>query len=105
MTTNNGNTVAERLGRLARSFSNEGRSTDNIECSNTEETLRVVHALLLEHLGNNGDGRVDRVRDDEDESFGRVLGDSNGNVADDTGVDLCVCKRKKRKGRSVRNGF
>lgn len=49
----------------------------------------VVNALLLEDLGDDRDGRVDRVRDDKDKSLGRVLGNAYGNVTNDTGVDLC----------------
>lgn len=50
--------------------------------------LGVVGALLLENLGNDGDGRVDRVRDDKNKGLGRVLSNANSNVANDTGIDL-----------------
>ena len=52
--------------------------------------LGVKGTLLLEHLGNNGDSRVDGVGNDQDEGLGRVLGDSYGNVTNNAGVDLCT---------------
>ena len=50
--------------------------------------LGVVGALLLENLGNDGDGGVDRVRDDKNKGLGRVLSNANSNVVNDTGIDL-----------------
>jgi hypothetical protein len=50
--------------------------------------LGVVGASLLEDLGGDRDGRVDRVRDDEDGGLGAVVGDALGEVADDRGVGV-----------------
>lgn len=44
--------------------------------------------MLLEDLGDNRDGRVDGVRNHEDERFGCALRDSSSEVANDTGIDL-----------------
>ena len=44
--------------------------------------------MLLEHFSNNGNSRVDRVGDNEDECFRSCLSDSGGEVADDSSVDL-----------------
>lgn len=44
--------------------------------------------MLLEYLGDDGDGRVDWVRDDEDERLRCILGNACCEVADDASVDL-----------------
>lgn len=50
--------------------------------------LGVVDTLLLQDLGNNGDGRVDWVADDENKCLGSIGGNTNGNVSDNGGVDV-----------------
>lgn len=50
--------------------------------------LGVVDTMFLEHLSDDGDGRVDRVGDDEDERFGGGCCDSGGKVFHDSSVDL-----------------
>lgn len=50
--------------------------------------LGVKDTVFLEDLGDDGDGRVDWVRDDEDEGFGCCGGDTCGEIADDASVDL-----------------
>ena len=50
--------------------------------------LSVVDAGGLEDLGEDRDGRVDRVGDDEREGLGAVGGDALCEVAADAGVDL-----------------
>lgn len=54
----------------------------------TVEALGVVHAGLLEDLGADGDGRVDRVGNDGQVGLGAVLGASGGEIPDDGGVGL-----------------
>ena len=44
--------------------------------------------MLLEHLDDDRDRRVDRVGDDADERFGCRLGNSRREIADDSGVNL-----------------
>ena len=50
--------------------------------------LGVEDIVLLEDLGNDGHCRVDRVRDNKDERFGRSLCDGGSEIADDATVDL-----------------
>lgn len=53
-----------------------------------ESPLRIENTLLLENLGDNGDGGIYWVGDDKDESLGCALGDADGKVTYDTCVDL-----------------
>ena len=76
------------LGLGAGDSRQERRGTDNVEGRDTEEALRVVDAGLLEDLGDDRDGRVDRVGDDSEASLGRDLGGGLGEVANDRGVGL-----------------
>lgn len=57
VTTNNGDVLVGRVGSL--DLGDEAGGTDDIECGDTEETLGVVDALVLEDLSGNGDGGVD----------------------------------------------
>lgn len=50
--------------------------------------LGIIDIVLLEHFRDNRDSGVDRVGDDQDESLGSILGDTNSKIADDTSVDL-----------------
>ena len=50
--------------------------------------LRVEHTLLLEDLRNDGNRRVDGVRDDKDECLGGRGRDAGSEVADNACVDL-----------------
>lgn len=79
----------ELLGvALASNLSNEGLGTDNIEGGDTEEALGVKDTLGLEDLGGNGNSRVDRVGDDEDEGVGGNLSSNLNQALDNTGVDV-----------------
>lgn len=53
-----------------------------------DSPLGVKDTLLLEDLCDDGDGRVDGVGDDENESLGCGLCDADGDVADNAGVDV-----------------
>ena len=72
----------------------QGTSYRNSFCAartkggDTVEALGVVHAGLLEDLGADGDGRVDRVGNDGQVGLGAVLGAGGGKVPDDGGVGL-----------------
>lgn len=57
MTTDDGDGLLGGVGALE--LGDEARSTDDIEGGDTEDALRVVDALGLENLGNDGDGGVD----------------------------------------------
>jgi hypothetical protein len=50
--------------------------------------LRVIYVVLLEHLREDGDGRVDRVRDNEDKGLRARRRDAGGEITADAGVDL-----------------
>ena len=73
---------------LASDVSNECLSTDDIKGRNTEESLGIEAASLLQHFGGNWDGGVDRVGDDTDHGLGTVLGASNDEVLDDASIGL-----------------
>jgi hypothetical protein len=79
---NKGRTLRSLL-RVPSDLSDESRRPDDVEGSDTEQLLLVVGSSSLEDFGEDGDGRVDRVRDDEDEGFGAVLGDAFGEVSAD----------------------
>ena len=66
----------------------EGLGTDDVEGGDTEELLCVKLASLLEDLGGNGDGAVDRVGDDEDEGLGAVRDNTLDQALDNASVDL-----------------
>lgn len=86
VTTNNDNVLRGGVGALE--LGDEARGTDDVESGDTEHALGVVDTSSLEDLGGNGDGRVDRVGDDEDVCLGAVLSSSLGQVADDRGVGV-----------------
>ena len=50
--------------------------------------IGIVNASLLEHLRDNRNGRVNWVRDHEDECLGSICGDPNCKISDDSSVDL-----------------
>ena len=52
--------------------------------------LGVKHSLPLQDLGEHGNGRVDRVGDDQDERLGTSFGDGFSEGGTDSGVDLEV---------------
>lgn len=87
VSTNDGDGQLLRVG-LAGNLGNEGLGTDDIEGGDTEEALRVEDTLGLENLGGDGDGGVDGVGDDEDESLGSNLGSNLDETLDDTGIDV-----------------
>ena len=52
--------------------------------------LLVKDTLLLEDLGEDGDGRVDGVGNDENVGLGAVLGTSLSKGLDDRGVRVLI---------------
>jgi hypothetical protein len=52
------------------------------------EPFRVENAILLENLCYDGNGRVDRVGNDQYNCFWCCLGNSSGEVTDNSGIDL-----------------
>ena len=65
----------------------EGVGTHDVEGGDTEHAFLVVDAVLLQDLGEDRDGRVDRVGDDGHLRVGAVLGDGVGEVSVEGGVD------------------
>jgi hypothetical protein len=53
-----------------------------------DSLLWVVNASLFQHLGKDGDGRVDWVGDDQDEGLGAGVGNCLGKSGTDSSVDL-----------------
>ena len=108
MTTNNRDRVLWRIRGVSDSGSNESGGSDNVEVGDTEQSvyehtplashgsrntrkslpLGVVDTGLLEGLGEDGDGRVDRVGDNQDEGLGAGVGDSLGEGGTDASVDF-----------------
>lgn len=86
VTTDNGD--LDVLGVLALDLTEESGSSDNVEGGDTKDPLLVKDALLLVDLGEDGDGRVDGVSDDTDESLGAVLGTGLGEVTDNRSVGV-----------------
>jgi hypothetical protein len=87
MSTNDRNYSFRRV-LLACESSHEGLSTNNIESGHTEEALGVEDTSILEDGSCNGDGAVDRVRDDEDECLGGELDDAVDECLNNTSVDF-----------------
>ena len=58
------------VGVNAGDFGEEAGGTDDVEGGDAEDAAGVVDAGFLEDLGDDGDGRVDGVGDDEDVGFG-----------------------------------
>jgi len=76
------------LGLSTLDSAQKGRSPNNVQSGNTEQPLGVKDTVLLQDLGKDGNGRVDRVGDDEDHGGGGVLGGGLGEVSDDRGVGV-----------------
>lgn len=54
--------------------------------------LRVENSSFLEDLSNNGDGGIDRIRNNENKCFRSCRGDTNGQIIDDTSIDLLTVR-------------
>lgn len=50
--------------------------------------LGIENTEFLEDLSNDGNGRVNRVGDDQYEGFGSSGRDSSGKIFDNAGIDL-----------------
>jgi hypothetical protein len=68
-----------------------------LESSSLNSPLRVKDSLALQNLGKDGDGRVDRVGDDQDEGLGTSLSDGFGKSSTDSGVDLRACDLRYKR--------
>jgi hypothetical protein len=100
-----GNLAEQRNNGLARVATNNGNGgisgvlhagellgeslgTNNVQGGHTEQTLGVEDTGSLKDLGGDGDGRVHRVGDNEDESLGGKLGDALDETFHDSGINL-----------------
>jgi len=84
--TNDNDVLVGRVGALV--LGDEARGADDVKGGDTEQAAGVVDTGLLQNLGGDGDGAVDRVGDDQDVGVGAVLGDRLGEVTDDGGVGV-----------------
>lgn len=84
---NNGYGKFLRVG-FVDDFSNEGFGVDDVEGGDIKEVLGVEDIFGFEDFGGDGDGRVDGVGDDKDESFGGDFGGNFDEVFDDISVDV-----------------
>ena len=76
------------VGVGAGDFGEEACGADDVEGGDAEDAAGVVDTSLLQDLGDDGDGGVDGVGDDEEVSLGGDTGNSSGKVANDGGVGL-----------------
>lgn len=60
----------------------------NLPGTEARVPLRVENSSFLEDLSNNGDSGIDRIRNNEYECFRSCRGDTNGQIIDDTSIDL-----------------
>lgn len=86
MTTDNRNDSVYRV--TACNASDETGGTDDIESGDTKDTSGVEDTLLLEGGGNDGNGGVYGVRDNENVGFRSDAGNSGGEVTDNGSVGL-----------------
>lgn len=82
------NSDVDVLGVGVLDLGQESGSSDDIEGGDTEESLLVEDVSLLEDLGEDWDGGVDRVGDDQDVGLRGVFGDGLGEGLDDRGVGV-----------------
>lgn len=54
--------------------------------------LRVENSSFFEDLGNNRDGGIDRIRNNENKCLRSCRGDTNGQIMDDTSIDLLTVR-------------
>lgn len=120
VSTNDRDGVLGRVGSVTNNGSDEGGSSDNVEVGDTEQSsmsaflwlshrarsqdlpLGVVDTSLLQGLSEDGDGRVNRVGDDEDEGLGTSVGNSLSEGGTDTSVDFLKCQFQVRWIRMLR---
>lgn len=99
VTTGNGDLGI--LGVDTGNRANKARGTDHVEGGNTIYLFGVKLASFLEDLGDNGDGRVDGVGDDEDVGIWCSLCNCLGKVSDDGCIGLQTGSNvTKKKGRA-----
>jgi len=88
MAPNNRDGDRSRKRVVSENLSDESRSTDDIQCSNTKDLFCVKNAVFFEYLRNYGHSRVNRIGDDEDKRLGSRYSDSGRKITDDPGINL-----------------
>lgn len=86
VSTDNGDGLLSWVGLL--DLGDKAGSADDIEGGDTEELLWVVNTGLLEDLGNDWNGGVHWVGDDQNGGVWRGISGGLGEVADDGGVGV-----------------
>jgi hypothetical protein len=86
VTSNDGDVLISWVGLL--DLRDEAGGADDVKGGDTEEALWVVDTGLLEDLGDNWDGGVNWVRDNEDLGVWGRLGGGLCEVADNGGVGV-----------------
>jgi hypothetical protein len=69
-------------------FGYESVGANHVQSGDSEETFGVVFAGFFQDFGGDGDGGVDGVGDDADQSIGGVLSRRLDDVSDDGGVGV-----------------
>lgn len=69
-------------------FTDKSVGSNDIERSDAENSFGREDLVLLENLSRNGHGRVDRIRDDADESVGTRLRDRSAQISHNGGVHV-----------------
>lgn len=82
----NNNILIYGIGPLQ--LRHKSTSSHDIQCRNTEQSLRVINACLLEDLCNDWHSAVDRVRNNEDVCIGSGFSGGFGEIADNGGVGV-----------------
>ncbi len=73
---------------LTSLLASKGVGTELIKSGDTKELLGVVSTGLLQRLGPDGNGGVNRVGNDEESSVGALLGTLGSNSVVNVGIDV-----------------
>lgn len=99
----NGDVLIRRVSVLE--LADESAGPDYIQCGDTKETFGVVDTCTLEYLGDDWNGRVDGVRNDEDICFRSRLGGCLGEITDNgsIGVKEIIAGHSRLAGNTSRD--
>jgi hypothetical protein len=86
VTTNDSDAGVLRRG--TDGLGQEAPGAYDIESCDTEDAAGVKNTSLFEGASDDGNGRVDGVRDDKNVGFWRNAGNGCGEVSDDGGICL-----------------
>jgi len=77
---------------LAHVVSDKGIGPNDIQCRDTTDFAWIINALLFENFSGNGDGTIDRITDNGQDSIGTILGTAFDQRLDNTGIRLKIEK-------------